>query len=125
MQQKYLSLPDKIKNIGFKKIPLHTCKGIEYITCNLLIGIKANGCYSIITIVGKKRKLVTKRIKKFEEELPSCVFFKPHKSHLINLLHVKEYSKKDNYIIMSDNSEVPLTKTKKNEYFKKMEILVI
>ena len=125
MQQKKLTLPDAIKNIVFKKIPLLTCKGIEYISCNSLIRIKADGCYSIIILVGEKGKLITKRIKKFEEELPCCIFFKPHKSHLINLIHVKRYNRKDNSLIMTDNYEVPLTKTKQKKYFEQMKMLTI
>jgi two-component system LytT family response regulator len=42
-------------------------------------------------------------------------FVRIHQSHLINLAHLKSYIKKDGgYIIMDDNSNLPISQRKKD-----------
>lgn len=108
-----------------KKISFNTGVVIEYYDCVSIIRIRADGCYSYVFIEDKKEIFVTRPIKKFENELPSCIFFKPHKSHLINLQHVRAYNRKECFLVMSDNCEIPLAKSRKNEYLNQMKIHIL
>jgi two-component system, LytTR family, response regulator len=48
-------------------------------------------------------------------------FFRVHRSHLINLEHVKKYIKGEGgYVIMSDNSQVEVSRRNKNEFLEKL-----
>ena len=52
--------------------------------------------------------------------LDSYGFYSSHKSHLINIIHIKTY-KKEGLIVMDDGSEVPVARRKKDEF---MEIFI-
>lgn len=57
---------------------------------------------------------VVSKMKDIEEKLPSELFFKTHKSFIINLSHVKKYDKTS--VWMEDNSEVILSRLKYQEF---------
>ncbi|AUP77921.1 LytTR family transcriptional regulator DNA-binding domain-containing protein [Flavivirga eckloniae] len=44
-------------------------------------------------------------------------FYRPHRSYIINIQHIKQYIKKDgNYILMKNNVSVPITREKRKEF---------
>lgn len=57
-----------------------------------IIRIEAEGNYSKIFLTHGKCRMVTKTLKDFEDSLPEQSFFRVHKSHIVNLKYVKEYS---------------------------------
>ena len=67
--------------------------------------------------------LVSKPLKFFVDclkEMPE--FYKPHRSYLINLKHIKQYVNQDGgYIIMDNNKTVSISKDKKDEFFQVMQ----
>ena len=66
--------------------------------------------------------MMSKKLKDFEELLSGLSFYRTHRSHLINLNFVDRYEKRDGgYIIMKDDSSIPLSAAKKDEFF---ELLV-
>lgn len=57
---------------------------------------------------------VVSKMKDIEEKLPGELFFKTHKSFIVNLNHVKKYDKTS--VWMEDNSEVILSRLKYQEF---------
>jgi two-component system, LytTR family, response regulator len=114
----------KSLNNNFKKIALPTLEGLEFIQINNIIRFEADGAYTMIFLVTGEKMVVSKIIKEFEDMLSENHFFRPHQSHLINLHHMKKYVKGDGgYAVMSDNSNIPIARRKKDEFLKALSEL--
>lgn len=116
-----LSLKSKQINVvtvqATDKIILPTPHGFNLLSFDDLIRFEADGCYTKVVIVGGKNKIISHTLKDFEELLPGELFFRIHKSHLINLKHIKEYSKvSGNYVTMTDGSKVEISRRKAPEF---------
>jgi two-component system LytT family response regulator len=61
-------------------------------------------------------------LKDFEDTLPKERFFRIHKSHLINLKYIKEYSNySGNYVTMTDGSKVEISRRKAPDFIQKIK----
>jgi DNA-binding LytR/AlgR family response regulator len=81
--------------------------------------IEALGDYvKLITDSGSYVILST--MKAFEHELPSNKFLRIHKSYIVNLKKVERYSSK---FVEIDNSQIPLSRNKKNTLTKALELV--
>jgi two-component system LytT family response regulator len=83
-----------------------------------LIRLEANGNYT--HLYTKERSYIsTIRIGTYESQLTDHGFFRVHRSHLINLKHLKKIGKaSDAYITMEKDSNIPISTTKRNELLK-------
>ncbi|HKK43762.1 MAG TPA: LytTR family DNA-binding domain-containing protein, partial [Bacteroidales bacterium] len=72
--------------------------------------------------VNPKRKiLVSKHLKEFQDLLNDRNFFRPHNSHLINLDYVRKFIRHDGgYIEMMDGSQVPVSRNRKDLFLAHM-----
>ncbi len=102
---------------NFSKIALPYSEGIKFVDFKDIIMLEADGMYTKIATVATEI-LVSKPLKHFVELLQSQkLFYKPHRSFLINLSFIKEYIKRDGgYIIMSNDKTVSVSKDKKEEF---------
>ncbi len=51
-------------------------------------------------------------------------FFRVHRSHLVNLQHVKKYIKGEGgYVVMSDNSQVEVSRRNKIDFLERLSLL--
>ncbi|MBC7861728.1 MAG: response regulator transcription factor [Bacteroidia bacterium] len=87
-----------------------------------VIRCEADGNYTKVFLTSGKTELITKLIKDMEDMLAEHNFFRVHKSHLINIDHVKAYLKADDDITMTDDSSVPLSRNIKADFLKRMKI---
>nr|WP_321222392.1 LytTR family DNA-binding domain-containing protein [uncultured Psychroserpens sp.] len=120
------SIENQIKNLfnnlkpeQNKIITLPSLTGFETLKVEDIIHLEADT--SITHIYCKNNKsVVSKPIKFYEDLLDDAVFFKTHKSHLINLHHVKKYYKgKQSYVIMSNDAQVPISVRRKDDFLKR------
>jgi DNA-binding LytR/AlgR family response regulator len=58
--------------------------------------------------------LIRKKLSDIEEQMPKQVFYKPHRSYLINLGFVKYFDGRK--IMMKNGNEIPLSRGKRNEF---------
>ena len=65
-----------------------------------------------------KTELICKTLKHFTEQLSNKpLFYKPHRSYLINLKYMTEITKKDGLqVIMSNNKSIPIARDRKDEF---------
>ena len=95
---------------------LATKESIELVAPKDIILCKADNNYTVVFINGRKKKLISKTLKDFEEILEDYSFFRSHQSYLINIDHMVEYMRQDGgYIIMSNDLKVPVSRSKKEE----------
>lgn len=107
------------------KLVLPASHGFEVLVFDELIRLEAEGYYTKVFIKDGKNKLISRTLKDFEDSLPKDRFFRTHKSHLINLKYVKEYSNSGGaYITMIDGSKVELSRRKSAEFILKIKTLL-
>lgn len=119
--ENFEALLENIKSTHPTRLVIPTSDGREYLNPNEIIRIEADRSYSWFHIVGKKKILVSKHLKEFQDLLNDRNFFRPHNSHLINLDFVKKYVRHDGgYIEMTDGSQVPVSRNRKDLFLAHM-----
>ncbi|WP_299100830.1 LytTR family DNA-binding domain-containing protein [uncultured Winogradskyella sp.] len=118
MEQQLQSLFKNIKPNQKKVITIPSLTGFETLKVEDIIHLEADTSYThIFTKNGKT--MVSKPIKFYEDLLDDGSFFKAHKSHLINIDHVKQYFKgKQSYVLMSNDAQVPISVRRKEEFLR-------
>lgn len=107
------------KKNELSKLALRDQYAIHLVEINDIIHCKSENNYTLFKLKDGKELLISKTLKEYENLLKSEGFFRPHKSTLINLRHVSKYDKRDGgFIIMADQSVVPLSRFKKDFFMK-------
>lgn len=108
----------------FNKIALPTSDGLIFVPLEDIVQCKSIDNYTEFHLVTKNRILVSKTIKFYEELLSDHQFIRVHRSHLINLEHIQRYVKGEGgYAIMSDGTEVMISRRKKETFLKQFNNL--
>ncbi len=106
------------------RIGLHTLESIEYVKLNNIVRCQADGNYTAFYLTCGQRLVVSTPIKKYAELLHENGFMRPHRSHLINLHHVKRYLKTDGgVVVMSDSSEIGISRNIRKEFLSRLNTL--
>lgn len=101
-----------------QSITLSTSDGLEFIPLQQIIRIEASGPYSHFYLKEKKKIIVSRNLKEYENLLTDHGFFRVHNSHIININEVKRMIKTDGgYAVMSDESNITISPKKKDEFF--------
>jgi two-component system LytT family response regulator len=96
--------------------------GYQLEKINEIIYCKADGAFSSIYTLNEKPFITTASLKNLEELLPPEIFFRIHKSYLINLNHVKKYDKKNTKIFLENNYELDVAVRRANEFLRLLTI---
>lgn len=105
----------KTEDIGDQVLVLKTQEGELRLSIKNIIRIEGERNYSYIYLVKDKKKLTTKTLGDLEELLVDKGFFRPHKSFLVNRLHISSVPNSFQ-IVLSDGEEVPIARRKKTEF---------
>ncbi len=118
INKRLIELKSSFDNGAFKKIGLPYSDGIRFVNFEEILFMEADGMYTNVYLQDENTILVSKPLKFFVEALKEQqMFYKPHRSFLVNLAFIKEYIKKDGgYIIMENNKSVSLSKDKREEF---------
>lgn len=90
---------------------------LVFIALKEIISIEGSNNYSIFKLADMRQHVVSKNIHEYEDLLTESGFFRVHKSHMINLSHIKKYVKgRGGFVVMSDSSEIVVSARKKDEF---------
>mgnify|MGYP001815646560 CR=1 FL=1 len=106
------ALRENIENTGSskKKIVLKNQESIYLFSTDEIVRCESDGSYTIFESIDQQRILVSKVLKEYDHLLSGSGFLRVHRSHLINLKHIKRFDKQDGgYVIMSNDSQVPVS----------------
>ncbi len=101
----------------FNKIALPTMEGYELERVNNIVYCQAEENYTKIVTNRNEAILVAKTLKNIENLLPEKMFFRIHKSYLVNLNYIKSYSKVQGYKITLENGVKLDVATRRNDEF--------
>lgn len=123
-QNNYNILLGNIRSEFPTKLALQIKGEIRYIDVNDIICVTAEGRYSTIHLKEGSKYFESKIISYFEEILNNKIFIRIHKSYLINLNYVTSFKKiGDGQVTMADNSVYSVSRSRKDEFLKKMNEL--
>ena len=109
--ENYEILREALKEKELGKIVIPELGNKRVLQLNDIIAIEANGAYSNIFLKDEKSLMVSKNLKYFESTLPEdSVFFRSHKSWIINLEHIQQFSKSKGEIQLINNISARLSK---------------
>lgn len=105
-----------------EKTVIPTKDGLAIVKNTDIIHLEAFENYTTIFLVGGKKYVSSKTIKAFEDKLDPNMFFRLHKSHIVNIAHhLKEFNRTDgNIAIMSDGTQIPVARRKLQEFLDKL-----
>jgi len=116
-------LSDLSESDSKRVLAISTAQVIQYVNVSDIIRCEAQGAYSRFVIRDGREVLVSQPLKTQEELLSKEQFFRCHQSHLINLGEVRAFLRSDQSIAMSDGTNVPLSRSKRDHFIKAMELL--
>lgn len=96
------------------KTSIPTRDGLAIVKNSEIIHLEASESYTTIYLTDNRKYLSSKTIKVYEDKLSENMFFRTHKSHIINISHhLKEFKRSEgNVAIMSNNVEIPISRRK-------------
>ena len=101
------------------RIGIPTMEGLEFVEMNEIIRCEGDQKYTKVYLTNRTNILSSYNIGEFRRILEHHNFFQCHKSHLVNLNHVRKYNK-EGTLHMSDDSSVPVSKRKKIEFLNQL-----
>ena len=100
----------------YKKIIIPTSKGLSFIPQEEVIHLEGYEGYTKIHLIDDTTITSSYNLGRFEKLL-SSVFFKCHKSHIINLEKVRHFEN-EGYVVLDNEYRVPISKTNKKAFLK-------
>jgi len=105
------------------KLNLPHLNGFHVINVNDIIFIEADSNYSIFYFANQERIIVSKHLKEYEDILVSRDFCRIHKSTIINLKHLINYSNRNGLIVrMSDQSEHTVSRRRASDFSETVKV---
>jgi two-component system LytT family response regulator len=83
-----------------------------------IVRLEANGRYTKFYLVNKEVITSSRTLGDFEEVLSSNQFFRIHEAHIVNLLYIDRFHKGNSYVLLSDKTELPLARRRKEDFLK-------
>ena len=112
-----LQHPENHKGNG-RKVGLPDGGGLTFVNLDEILRCESEGNYTNIYLTSGKKILVAKTMGEYEEQFKGENFFRIHRSHLINVNHLKKFVKggSSSHVLMSDGSKADVSRRKKSEF---------
>lgn len=111
--KKEISCIQAIKSCG--KILLPVSGGFYCCEPDEILCLKSKSNYTEVTFTNGLKKLLSKTLGSFEEIFPGHLFFRIHRSYLINAGHIKciNLTGDESFVTLSGNINIPISREKK------------
>ncbi len=106
----YKQLIETINANSIQRIRIPTINGFELVEANNLMALQADGAYTTAYFDNGERIVISKSIKLIEPILNPNLFIRVHRSYIINLMHIKRYDREKHTVLLSNNSEIPISR---------------
>lgn len=112
--------------LQFNKIAIPSLKGITFVPIEEIVWLESDSNYTVFHLAHptgtQVRKIVASRtLKEFENILAPVQFLRVHRSALINLLRIKEYTRGEGgTVLMDDGSEVEIARSEKKGFLERL-----
>ncbi|MCX6205792.1 MAG: LytTR family DNA-binding domain-containing protein [Bacteroidetes bacterium] len=122
--QEQLKLMKQQLNAGEKyfpdKIALPYQNGVIFTEVKNVLYCESENNYTRFQVAGGQQYLVSKTLGDIQEVLEERNFLRVHRQYLVNLDHIKKYVRGEgNYLIMSNDCNIPVARNKKDKLIEK------
>jgi two-component system LytT family response regulator len=101
-----------------RQVILPTLEGFDVVKMEEIVRLQGNGNFTDLYLTNGNKKMVCRFLKHFSEILP-FPFIRVHKSHIINVNHVRAYHKgSGGYVTLDNGAEVEISPAYKEEFLK-------
>lgn len=106
------------------KIAIPVSDGIEFIDVADIVYCQSHSNYTSIHLANNKTLMFSRTLKDTEDILNKYGYLRIHQSYLINPGHLKKYVRHDGgSVIMSDDTKIPISASKRNNIMSYLESL--
>jgi len=107
-----------------KRLVLKSVDKIQVVIINEIYRCESDEGYCQFYLADGTKLTISKPLKEYDELLNEHGFFRIHKSHLVNLVHIRRFERSEGgYVIMVDNSKIPVSFRKRDELINALENL--
>lgn len=119
------NLSNSMKSQGYgNKVAISHTKGIKLVDINDIIYLEASGNCTVLYFSDGSRYLDTRTLKIYEGILNPNIFYRIHKSHIINLDYLKEYLNEDGHFVVLKNGKLlPVARNRVSTFVKTLKAL--
>ena len=78
----------------------------------------ADGNYTVIHLTNDRSVKILRKLKQVDQLLPNKNFIRIHRSHLINLEHLKKYDERE-LVVLSNGQKLPISRACKGRFSQK------
>ena len=116
LQQLWHQFQSNQKPLPSQRLALSNQDGVHIVDIKDIVWCEALGSYTKFHLLNKTYILVSKIVKEYEEILSEFGFIRVHNTYLVNSNYIIKYIKGDGgQLIMSDGSEIEVSRRKKEE----------
>lgn len=120
-QQLEILLQKLNHSTAVNKVALPTMEGLQMVNVDSIIRCESDSNYTIICLKDKQKLVVARTLKEIEEMLEDYPFARVHHSYMVNLNEINKYIRGEGgYLVMSDGSQVDVSRSKKESLLKKL-----
>jgi len=121
---KISDLSDQIKKyLQNQQLGISTAEGIVFLDVTSILRCEGSSNYTYVYAESGKKFLVARTLKDFEDILSNHNFLRVHKSHIINIQKIVRYHRSEATIELHDGSKIPLSRTSKEEFEKRITVI--
>jgi len=121
LKEKIETLRSNLNNT-FHKLALPSSDGLIFIELDEIIRCEANGNYTEFHLKNGLSHLITKTLGHYEEILKDSNFFRTNRADLVNLNHIKKYTRQKRATIqLSDGTTLKIAEGRKNNFLEIFE----
>jgi two-component system LytT family response regulator len=103
------------------KIALPTMEGLQMIPIDTILFCESDDNYTKIVLKNTKKIVVSRTLKEIEEMLEEHSFVRVHRSYLVNINEIEKYIKGEGgYLVMSDGTNIDVSRSKKDILLKRL-----
>ena len=115
----------KVLSDPHKKIAIPTAHGFEILSLGEIVYIRSNNSYTVSYLVNGNEFIITHPLKDYEELLEEYNFCRVHQSYLINMDHIRSYSRIDGgRVIMSNGMAIEVSRRKRDDFLKRLQSII-
>lgn len=104
------------------RLCLPTQKGFTIVKLEEILYCEAQRSYTLFRLVDNKSILISKPLVDYDKLLEDTVFLRVHKSFLVNLMHIKEYTRGEGgTVTMSNGMEIEVSRRRKEQFLIKVK----
>lgn len=116
-------LLNSLQRFTTQKLPLNSKHGVEFIDPSDILYLESRSNYTLVQLSSSEPVLTPKTLREFEQQLcNNSNFMRVHHSYIINLHKVTRYMKDQDSILMNNEHRIPLSKKRKDSFFKWLEL---